>query len=45
VICLTASVSDSERELVLAAGAVVCVTKDENLDRIVDAILDVAAEA
>src|SRR5437764_153019 len=33
VVCLTASVSESERELVLAAGAVACVTKDESLDR------------
>ena len=39
VICLTASVSPEERELVLAAGAASCVMKDEGLDRIVDAIL------
>ena len=39
VICLTASVSPEERELVLSAGAEVCVMKDEGLDRIVDAIL------
>ena len=30
-----------ERGLVLAAGAVACVTKDEGLDRIVEAILAV----
>ena len=30
VICLTASVSPEERELVLRAGAVRCLTKDEN---------------
>src|SRR5260221_9090687 len=41
VICLTASVSQVERDLVMAAGAVLCLTKDEKLDRIVDAILEV----
>jgi DNA-binding NarL/FixJ family response regulator len=41
VICLTASVSEAERELVLAAGAVTCLTKDEGLERIVEAILEV----
>jgi DNA-binding NarL/FixJ family response regulator len=40
VICLTASVSPKERELVLAAGAVACITKLESLDRIIDAILE-----
>ena len=45
VICLTASVTHEERELVLAAGAVACITKDENLDRIVDSILAVGAGA
>jgi hypothetical protein len=30
---------------VLAAGAVACITKDENLDRIVDSILAVGAGA
>ena len=44
VICLTASVTHEERELVLAAGAVACITKDENLDRIVDSILAVGVE-
>ena len=39
VICLTASVTPEERRLVLDAGAVACLTKDEGLDRIVDAIL------
>src|ERR1700722_5543128 len=34
VICLTASVSPHERALVLAAGAALCVTKDESLERI-----------
>ena len=42
VVCLTASVSPGERELVLAAGAVSCVMKDEGLDRIVEAILAAA---
>ena len=45
VICLTASVTPQERELVLAAGAVACLTKDENLDSIVDAILAVGVGA
>ncbi len=39
VVCLTASVSAEERELVLHAGAVACLMKDEGLDRIVEAIL------
>jgi DNA-binding NarL/FixJ family response regulator len=45
VICLTASVSPEERELVLRAGAVTCLTKDERLEEIVDAILRVAQPA
>jgi two-component system NarL family response regulator len=45
VICLTASVSKEERELVLAAGAVACITKLESLDRIVEAILRVGEPA
>jgi DNA-binding NarL/FixJ family response regulator len=45
VICLTASVSKEERALVLDAGAVACVMKDEGLDRIVSSILDVAEAA
>ena len=43
VVCLTASVSDQERELVLAAGAVACVTKDESLDYIVETILEIGS--
>jgi len=39
VICLTASVTAEERELVLSAGAVACLMKDDGLDQIVDAIL------
>ena len=42
VICLTASVSEFERALVLSAGAVACLTKDEGLDPIVEAILAVS---
>jgi DNA-binding NarL/FixJ family response regulator len=42
VVCLTASVSNEERELVLAAGAVACLTKDANLDAIASSILEVA---
>jgi DNA-binding NarL/FixJ family response regulator len=38
VVCLTASISTEETELVLAAGAVACLTKDESLDRIVEAV-------
>ncbi len=45
VICLTASVSTVERDLVLASGAVACITKLESLDRIVEAILAVGQEA
>ncbi|HZT92374.1 MAG TPA: response regulator transcription factor [Gaiellaceae bacterium] len=35
VVCLTASVTPREVAEVLAAGAVACVTKDEDFDRIV----------
>ena len=38
VVCLTASVSRKEVEQLLAAGAVACITKDEDLDEIVSAI-------
>ena len=41
---LTASVTQEERRLVLATGAVACITKDENLDRIVESILMIGAE-
>jgi DNA-binding NarL/FixJ family response regulator len=43
VVCLTASISEAEVELILAAGAVSCVTKDQDLDRIVAAIHEAAA--
>jgi DNA-binding NarL/FixJ family response regulator len=45
VICLTASVSPEERELVLQAGAVMCLTKDESLERIVDSIVELGRAA
>jgi len=38
VVCLTASVSSAEMEELAAAGAVECVRKDEDLERIVTAI-------
>jgi DNA-binding NarL/FixJ family response regulator len=44
VVCLTASVSRKEVDQLLAAGAVACITKDEDLDDIVSAIHG-AAEA
>ena len=43
VVCLTASVSRKEVVQLLAAGAVACLTKDEDLDDIVAAIHDAAA--
>jgi DNA-binding NarL/FixJ family response regulator len=43
VVCLTASVSASEITEVLAAGAVACVGKDEDFDRLVAAIQEAAA--
>jgi DNA-binding NarL/FixJ family response regulator len=38
IVCLTASISPEEVELMLGAGAVACLTKDESLDRIVETI-------
>jgi DNA-binding NarL/FixJ family response regulator len=38
VVCLTASVTTTEIDELLAAGAVTCLTKDENFDRIVAAV-------
>jgi DNA-binding NarL/FixJ family response regulator len=43
VICLTASVSDEEAEEVLAAGAVACVTKDEDFDHLLRVVCEAAA--
>jgi len=44
VVCLTASVSAQEITEVLAAGAVACVTKDQDFDRLVATIQEAAAE-
>ncbi len=44
VVCLTASVSMREVEELYAAGAVACLTKDEPLDDIIDAILQAARD-
>jgi DNA-binding NarL/FixJ family response regulator len=38
VVCLTASANLRERDALYAAGAVACLTKDEELDEIVEAI-------
>jgi DNA-binding NarL/FixJ family response regulator len=45
VVCLTASISRTEREEILAAGAFTCVMKDDDLDDIIAAIHDAAARA
>jgi DNA-binding NarL/FixJ family response regulator len=45
VVALTASADDAEREALLAAGAVACLAKDQELDEIVAAILHAAAVA
>jgi DNA-binding NarL/FixJ family response regulator len=42
VVCLSASVTAGEVEEVLAAGAVACVTKDEDFDRLVAAVCEAA---
>ncbi len=38
VVCLTASASERELEALIAAGAVACLRKDQQLEEIVDAI-------
>lgn len=43
VVCLTASVSRREIDELYAAGAVACLTKDEELDEIIAAIHQAAA--
>jgi DNA-binding NarL/FixJ family response regulator len=43
VVCLSASVSNEEMDEVLAAGAVACVTKDEDFDRLVGVVREAAA--
>ena len=45
VVCLTASVSPTEYQEILAAGAFACVMKDDDLDEIIGAIHDAAAAA
>ena len=43
VVALTASASEVEREALVAAGAVACLTKDQELEEIVAAIQNAAA--
>jgi DNA-binding NarL/FixJ family response regulator len=43
VVCLSASVTAQEVNEVLAAGAVACVTKDEDFDRLVKTVQQAAA--
>jgi len=45
VLCLTASISRAEMESLIAAGAVACLTKDEDLEQIVASIHSAAAPA
>ncbi|HVS86338.1 MAG TPA: response regulator transcription factor [Gaiellaceae bacterium] len=45
VVGLTASANEHEMETMRAAGAVACLTKDRELDEIVDAILEAASAA
>jgi DNA-binding NarL/FixJ family response regulator len=45
VVALTASANESEREALVAAGAVACLTKDQELEEIVAAIQQAAAVA
>jgi DNA-binding NarL/FixJ family response regulator len=42
VVCLSASVTAQEVNEVLAAGAVACVTKDEDFDRLVKTVQEAA---
>lgn len=42
VVCLTASVTTTEIDELLAAGAVSCLTKDQDFDRIVAAVEEAA---
>jgi len=43
VVCLTASANAHERDAMLDAGAVTCLTKDQDLDEIMDAIREAVA--
>jgi len=45
VVALTASADDAEREALVEAGVVACLTKDQELEEIVAAILQAAAVA
>jgi len=45
VVCLTASANAREVEALFEAGAAACLTKDQELDEIVEAILHAAAPA
>jgi DNA-binding NarL/FixJ family response regulator len=45
VVCLTASISRDEMDSIVEAGAVACLTKDEDLEQIVAAIHSAAAAA
>ena len=45
VICLTASISSAEERAILDAGAVACLSKDQELDTMVDAIREAAASS
>jgi DNA-binding NarL/FixJ family response regulator len=45
VVALTASADEPERDALVEAGAVTCLTKDQELDEIVAAILHAAAVA
>lgn len=42
VVLLSASVTVEERDEVLSAGAVACITKDEDFDRLVGAVCEAA---
>jgi DNA-binding NarL/FixJ family response regulator len=43
IVCLSASVTAQEVEEVKSAGAVACVTKDEDFDRLISTICEAAA--
>jgi len=45
VLCLTASISRAEMDSLIEAGAVACLTKDEDLEQIVSSIHSAAATA
>jgi two-component system response regulator DesR len=44
VVCLTASANATEMEALLEAGAVTCLTKDQELDTIVEALRNAAGD-